>query len=153
MLPNTADGTEVATSWPQSGELTLGYPGGPGVSTRVLKWGRVGAREMAGWKLNCCCWLWRWRRKGPGVKGIRWPLEAEKGRTDTLLVPPDRTQPSGTLISAWRGPFLLFYPTVRCLKPRSCGHLLRQQQKINPVSMLVLPKKLHNSTTILSKTP
>lgn len=36
-----------------------------------------------------------------------WPLEAEKGRTDTLLVPPDRTQPSGTLVSAWRGPVLL----------------------------------------------
>lgn len=35
----------------------------------------------------------------------------------------------------------LVYPTVCCLKPRSCGHLLQQQQKINPVSMLVLPKK------------
>lgn len=90
-----------------SGELLLGYPSGPSVSTRVLKWGRVGAREMAGWKLNCCCWLWRWRRKGPGIKGFKWPLEAENGRTDTLLVPPDRIQPSGTLVSAWWGPFLL----------------------------------------------
>lgn len=88
-----------------------------------------GTREMAGWGLSHCCWLWRWWREGPGIKGFRRLLEAEKGRANRIWYLQTERSPLAPWFQLGEAHFgFLVYTAVRCLKPVSCGHLSRQQQ-------------------------
>ena len=77
-----ADKTKVANQLTH-GEITLHYPGRPGVITESLKVEERAEEEArVKWQekdSTCCYWFWR-RRKDPQAKEHRRTLETEEAR-------------------------------------------------------------------------
>lgn len=99
-----ADEIKFATSWLEDGNVFLGYPGKPGVITRVLKSGRGNRREVSekeAWWRTLCCWLWRWRKGGTNcslwVTSRSWK---RPGRGSSARISRKECSPAGTLILA-----------------------------------------------------
>jgi hypothetical protein len=45
-----------------------------------------------------CCWLWRWRKKGPWVEKCRWPLETRRGKKKKRKEKKKRFSPNASTL-------------------------------------------------------